>query len=270
MNKKIYTIASLALFGLMVAANYASAATFQFSPANFNVTAGQTFTVTVALNPEGVKNYTSKMVVGFPSDILQVNSFTYANSWMPITSSGYDSVDNTNGVLTKTAGYPGGTANPVTFGTISFTAKKAGSGAVAITSQSLVLSNTGQNLLSAFAQSQVVVNAASVNNNNNTKPATNSNNTNVNTGSTQAITTPQGTGTATASVTPTGTSDATAVPQTASVSNAAGSTSFLASMVNVFSFGTNNSWIAFISLIVLIGVGWYLINYFVKQNSKSE
>lgn len=162
--KKITIAITLVLLGVMVSTTYASAASvFQFSSVSVDTNLGKTFILKVTLDPQGVKNYTSKMEIDFPANILKLNSFTFGGSWVPLSVSGYDLIDNTNGTLIKTAGYPGGVLNPVIFGTISFTAKKEGSGTIKITGNSLVLGATGQNILSsAPVQTPVVIKTAAV------------------------------------------------------------------------------------------------------------
>lgn len=159
--KKLTISIILILLGVMVSTAYASAASvLQFSPISVSTNPGKTFTLTVTLDPYGVKNYTSKMEIDFPADILKVNSFTFGDGWLPLSVSGYDLVDNTNGTLIKSAGYPGGVLNPITFGTISFTAKKEGNGKITLTGNSFVLNATSQNILSSSPmQEQVVIKA---------------------------------------------------------------------------------------------------------------
>ncbi|MBU4204606.1 cohesin domain-containing protein [Patescibacteria group bacterium] len=162
--KKITIAITLVLLGVMISTASASAASvFQFSPTSVNTNPGKTFTLKITLDPQGVKNYTSKMEIDFPANILKVNSFTFGGSWLPLSVSGYDLVDNTNGIMIKSAGYPGGVLNPITFGTISFTTKKEGNGTIIITGNSLVLNAANQNVLSNVpVQTSVVVKAVAV------------------------------------------------------------------------------------------------------------
>lgn len=159
--KKFTVSIILILLGMMVSTTYASAASvLQFSPTSVDTNPGKTFTLKITLDPHGVKNYTSKMEVHFPADILKMNSFTFGDGWLPLSVSGYDLVDNTKGILIKSAGYPGGVLNPITFGTISFTAKKEGSGTITLAGNSLVLNATNQDVLSnSPMQEQVTIKA---------------------------------------------------------------------------------------------------------------
>lgn len=133
-----------------------AATTFSFSPANISVKEGQEITLSVAVDPHGVKNYTVKTELNYPADLLEARSFSFESGWLAVSRTGYDVMDNSNGLLIKTAGYPGGISTAAPFGSVSFVAKKSGSGAVNIGSNSLVLDATSQNVLDS-AQTKVLV-----------------------------------------------------------------------------------------------------------------
>lgn len=160
MKKTLLTII-LGAFGAMAIAAPALAATsVSFTPVSVSVRQGQTFTLTIGVNPQGAKNYTAKTELHYPADLLEVKSFTFANGWMPLSQSGYDLTDNTNGVFIKTAGYPGGVSSAVTFGTVSFLAKKSGNGTIALNSNSFALDANNQNVLAgASVQTAVAISA---------------------------------------------------------------------------------------------------------------
>ena len=151
---------SLVMLGIAVLATPVLAATIvSFSPANVSVSQGKTFNVAVAVNPQGVNNYTAKIQLDYPADVLEIKSFTLGSNWMALVQPGYDLIDNTNGVLIKTGGYPGGLSSSATFGTISFYAKKAGSGTIKVGSGALALDANNQNVLSGTPSVSVVVTA---------------------------------------------------------------------------------------------------------------
>jgi hypothetical protein len=159
MKKYLLTIL-LGAFGTMAIAAPALAATsVSFTPVSVSVRQGQPFTLTIGVNPQGVKNYTAKTELHYPADLLEVKSFTFAPSWMPLAQTGYDLIDNTNGVFIKTAGYPGGLSSATTFGTVSFLAKKSGNGTITLNSgNSLALDANNQNVIgSATVQSAVAI-----------------------------------------------------------------------------------------------------------------
>lgn len=151
----------LGAFGAVVLAAPALAATsVSFTPVIVSVRQGQTFILTIGVNPQGVKNYTAKTELHYPAGLLEVKSFIFANSWIPLSQPGYDLTDNTNGVLIKTAGYPGGVSSAVTFGTVSFLAKKSGNGTIALNGNSFALDANNQNVLAgASVQTAVAISA---------------------------------------------------------------------------------------------------------------
>jgi len=159
MNKNILIISVAVLGGMFLVSSVLAATTISFSPANVNVTSGGTFNMVVSVNPQEVKNYTVKTEIEFPADLLEIKSFSFGSNWMPLSQSGYDLIDNTNGLLIKTAGYPGGLSSIVTFGTISFSAKKDGTGTISAGNNSFALDATNQNLLSGTPQASVVITA---------------------------------------------------------------------------------------------------------------
>ena len=145
---------------MAIAAPALAATSVSFTPVNVSVKQGQTFTLTIGINPQGVKNYTAKTELHYPAGLLEVKSFTFAPSWMPLAQPGYDLTDNTNGVLIKTAGYPGGLSSATTFGTVSFLAKKSGNGTIALNSNSFALDANNQNVIgSATVQTAVAISA---------------------------------------------------------------------------------------------------------------
>lgn len=133
--KKITLIKAVAIGAAILFAVPAFAATTATLSLNAaTVAAGSSFTVTVAVDPAKTANYAEKLVLDYPADMLEATSFTYGSTWMPLTQSGYDSIDNSKGVLMKTAGYPSGITSLTTFGTVTFRAKHAGSGTITIDS----------------------------------------------------------------------------------------------------------------------------------------
>ncbi|MFH1230529.1 MAG: cohesin domain-containing protein, partial [Planctomycetota bacterium] len=145
MKKTIFTVLFGGLIALVLTAPVLAATTVSLSPASINVVEGRSFNLTVKIDPQGVKNYTAKIELKYLVDLLRVNSFTFGSNWMIVNQPGYDSIDNVNGVLVKTAGYPGGVSSQVTFGTVSFSAKKAGNGVIKMGNNSLALDATNQN-----------------------------------------------------------------------------------------------------------------------------
>jgi hypothetical protein len=158
MKNKILTIALM----IMILATPAFAATsISLSPEAINVQEGQSFDVMVAVSSqESAGDYTVKVELDYPADKLEVTSFNFVNNWTPLTQSGYDLIDNTNGVLIKTAKYPAGVSSTAVFGIVSFSAKKAGSGTIKTGNGSLVLDGNDQNVLSGAPAITFTISAA--------------------------------------------------------------------------------------------------------------
>ena len=148
--KKIITMSGLtaAVLGLASIA-YAASGTISLSPATKNVTPGQLVSVTVTANPGVGSAYTVKAKIAYPANLLEVQSFTFSSGWLPLSQSGYDLIDNANGVLIKTAGYAGGLSAPKSLGTIVFKVKAAGTAAITVSSGSMLLDATNGNLFTS-------------------------------------------------------------------------------------------------------------------------
>ncbi|MFH1170468.1 MAG: hypothetical protein V1704_02825 [Candidatus Vogelbacteria bacterium] len=156
MKKYLLTIL-LGACGIMVLATTTLAATnMSFTPVRVNVRQGQIFTLIVGVNPQGLKNYTAKAELRFPADLLEVKSFAFANSWMPLAQPGYDLTDNLKGTLIRTAGYPGGITAPTIFGTVFFRAKKNGAGLITLNNNSFALDANNQNVLANIVVQTIV------------------------------------------------------------------------------------------------------------------
>ena len=144
----------VALFSFAATPVYA--ATLSTSPTTISVTKGQTFTVAIGADPAGVKLYTVKSVLSYPATLLEATGFSFESSWIPLSMSGYDSVDNTGGVIIKTAGFPNGFTGVKTFGTITFKAKDMGTATISVGSASLAYDLQSKNMLSGTQGSTVV------------------------------------------------------------------------------------------------------------------
>jgi hypothetical protein len=141
---------SLILVGLVFGMTAFAATTVSLSPVNVSVKEGQSFNLVVSVNPQSVKNYTVKLEIKYPANTLEVKSFSFGNNWMALAQPGYDSIDNSNGVLIKTAGYPGGLNSNASFGTIVFKAKKSGDATIQVSGNSLALNADNQNVISGL------------------------------------------------------------------------------------------------------------------------
>ena len=218
------------------------AGTLSLSPANVSVKQGQTFNAVVTLDPQGASNYVAKVELKYPANLLEVKSFTLGNAWMPLSQTGYDLVDNTNGVLIKTAGYPNGLTSPATFGTVSFVAKANGTGAVTVGSNTQIFDANNANVFSGSSQIAVVINA--------TAPTTK-----------QTTPTPSPSASTLSSPLPSATPSAT-VPVAAQSSGANG----FATIGSIVSLGTGSAWVGILVILVIIA----LIVYFLAIRKKKR
>jgi hypothetical protein len=149
---KKYIITTIAvLLGVLMSSSAMAATSVSFSQNSVSVVAGQTFTLNVLVNPNGVKNYTTSIDLKYPADLVEVSGFTQNSSWMSLSQPKYNLIDNTNGKIVKTAGYIKGFDSATAFGTITFTAKKAGTGVVQVENGTLSLDAYSQNTFSGTA-----------------------------------------------------------------------------------------------------------------------
>src|SRR3989344_4576734 len=136
----------------------AFAASVALAPTSVSPKVGQTFTVTITTDPSGAKAYTTRANVSFDPAHVSFVSFAFAPKWVPLSQAGYDSEDNAKGALVKTAGYPGGISSPTILGTATFKVRTAGSSAIRVTTDSLVLDSASKNVLAgAQGSTQVTV-----------------------------------------------------------------------------------------------------------------
>lgn len=145
----------LGLFGLV---HVASAATVTIDPEKINVIKGEDLVIAFTVNPEnGERGYTTRLVLEYPKDLLEVKSFTYAPEWIPVVRQNYDFDNKEEGLFMKTAGYPAGFSEPKIFGTVTFTVKGEGSGAIRTKENSFVLNARNENVLrGSFREISVV------------------------------------------------------------------------------------------------------------------
>ncbi|MBI2578043.1 MAG: hypothetical protein HYV77_04410 [Candidatus Wildermuthbacteria bacterium] len=134
---------AIALFPL---ASASAATSYLLSPPSIQTSPGKTLILFLSIDPRGIKNYTGKVELKYPPDLLEVQSFQFGNNWIPLTQGEYSLIDNTRGVLIKTAGFPQGTSAPAFFGSVLFSAKKAGSAAIEIGNGSFALDKENKNL----------------------------------------------------------------------------------------------------------------------------
>ncbi len=146
MPKKFIFILSL-LSLIFIAIPALSATDLLFTPLEIEVTEGESVTMVASIDPRGIKNYTVKLELEFPAELLEITSFRLSSNWLGLSQTGYDLIDNTEGLLIKTAGFPGGINMPKTFGVISFKAKNKGRGVIKTGAASFALDAKNQDIL---------------------------------------------------------------------------------------------------------------------------
>jgi hypothetical protein len=149
--------------GILFISNHSAlAASFSLSPSQSTLKPGQSFSVVVSVVPSSDKIYTSKVNLKYPAELLEVTSFSFASGWSPLSQPGYDTVDNTAGSLTKTAGYPGGLSSSKTFGTVTFKVKKEGNAKISVSSSSALYDENSEDVLSGSASSVFTISAPTI------------------------------------------------------------------------------------------------------------
>ena len=143
---RISFIATIILWAYLAAPAMAAAATVSFSPSTLTGTAGSATAFSVIVEPAGDTAYTVKLELRYPPALLDFVSFQQTNGWLSLPQEGYDVVDEDEGVIVKTAGFPGGISEPRSFGTFTFVAASAGSDTVVATDATLVLDATNANI----------------------------------------------------------------------------------------------------------------------------
>ncbi|MBU3923248.1 cohesin domain-containing protein [Patescibacteria group bacterium] len=259
MRKLIFTF-TLSVLGIAIWSMPVLAATnVLFSSTSVNVKQGQNFTLTTSINPGDVKNYTVKLELNYPADILEVKSFVFASNWMPLSQSGYDLIDNTNGVLIKTAGYPSGISSTTTFGTISFSAKKAGTGTITLGGNSLALDSTNQNVLSGTPQAFVTIIAPAPATEEVVAPAPE---TSAEERPVSPVSSEEGEGVKTSE------EEGTIAIQ--SEEETKETKSLLAAVGSIITFGTGSIWIGILVAIVILAILFYMIYCFTQKSRKKK
>ena len=128
-----------------------SASTITLSPITAEIYNGDSQKISIVVNPQSDKVYTAKVELKYPTDLFEIKSFTFSDGWMPLSQTGYDLVDNTNGILIKTAGFAGGLTDSKVLGTLYLVPKKIGTGSVSVTKNSFNLDATNKNTIGSIS-----------------------------------------------------------------------------------------------------------------------
>jgi hypothetical protein len=231
MKNKYIIIGIVLMVGAM--ALVANAGNVYLAPQSISVKAGQTFNVTLSVDPAGSKIYTSMVGIKYPADLVEVKGFTQSGTWMTLSQTGYDLIDNTNGSLIKTAGYPKGLSSIATFGVVNFKAKKDGTGTISITSSTKLLDSTNADARTgSFASIALNVAKAPV---------------------TTATSSPS------VSITPTPSAEVSVTPSpTIEASANQGNGGLFANLGAILSLGTGKDWLGIIVLIIILVAAYFI------------
>lgn len=113
---------------------------------------GETVSVSYMLVPgDGETVYTVGFSGEFPTELLSLTSFSFAQPWIVVPQPGHDEVDDVHGTFRKTAGYPGGTDSETLVGTATFLVNSAGRAEFAVGADSLAYDRTHRNLFANAA-----------------------------------------------------------------------------------------------------------------------
>jgi hypothetical protein len=148
--KKFFLRVGVVSFGIFLfsAPSVTKAASIGLFSSSAQINAGDTFRITVMVNPLGSKVFTAKASVSYPADLVRVTSFTFNDAWMPLSQPGFSEINNGTGSLIKTGGYPGGLSSSIALGTITFASVKEGSVSIKVNDNSVVLDMESANTLS--------------------------------------------------------------------------------------------------------------------------
>lgn len=149
---------SVLLFAMSLgSAGIVGAASLSFSTDTAHLTKGDNLVLSIKIDPHREKIYTAKISIVFPPEILEATSFSWGQESIPLVAKGYDQADNKRGILIKTAGFPQGIDQPITFGTIIFNTKATGPGIIRVADDSFILNAKNLNTLDPFLPDVTVV-----------------------------------------------------------------------------------------------------------------
>ena len=154
--KQLFTVV-LGLASMLPAV--ASAASFTVTPASGSYKVGDTITLNVGVNPTGGTVYTAMLDARFSPSVFKVVSFTLADALLPLKTQGYDALDNSGGVLTKTGGYTGGTSSTASFGTVVLKVVGSSTGTFTVANSTKLLDSANANQNSGSQTFSYTVNA---------------------------------------------------------------------------------------------------------------
>lgn len=135
----------------------ALAASFQIAPASVSAAPGDSVSLSLIAEPASSNVVSVRAHVVFDPSVLEEESFTYAPGWLSVAESGYDSVENGQGSVIKTAGYPGGITGQTPFATITFRVKSPGESDIGLAGDTAMLDGSGENIFGGRMQGARII-----------------------------------------------------------------------------------------------------------------
>lgn len=135
------------------------ASSINLSSVKNNIRVGETYTLSVVVDPDNQKVFTVKTILSYPPDMLRLSTFTFDDMWTPLNQPGYNEINNENGTLIKTGGYPSGFSSRTTFGVIKFIGLKEGNATVSVVEGSQVFDSESKNTLLGNSRAVLAISA---------------------------------------------------------------------------------------------------------------
>ncbi|KKR57575.1 MAG: hypothetical protein UT94_C0011G0018 [Candidatus Uhrbacteria bacterium GW2011_GWF2_40_263] len=146
---------SIVSFGFVPYAHASGTATMTLSPETISVETGDTFTISVLVNPNGESLDTARVNMSYSSSLLEATWFEIGSQF-PFISPGYE-IDNSTGELSYGAFKFGSqVTSSGTFATVTFHALSAGTATINLTSDCKLINN-GTEKISTSALNSVTV-----------------------------------------------------------------------------------------------------------------
>lgn len=133
------------IFFLLLLPLISHAAALTLFAGTVEVIAGESVSIAVGADAGDEKLVTVKAALSYPETLLEFVSFSFAPEAFALSQPGYDSAGE--GVLVKTAGFPGGFTGTHAFGTAVFRARSAGTVTISASPDSLLLNTQSVNRL---------------------------------------------------------------------------------------------------------------------------
>lgn len=160
--KVLFFALMITLSTYTLSSDIAIAAKIIMSPPSSKSMVGKLVTVNLDIDPETDRVYTVKADIRFPSDLVSVDSWTFNKDWIGLRQPEYDSLNNSAGILVRSAGFTGGVIERKRFGTIIFKTKTEGTATISINGKSFTLDADGNNKNSSNGTATIIINKSDI------------------------------------------------------------------------------------------------------------